>query len=74
MLTILLPDMQQKEKKIPAKLLCIEELIIYLTKLNDNIMVYVTKIYRNPENGTKIYEMSNGISYTKNANGEWFII
>ena len=74
MLTMLLADKKKEEKKLPAKLLCIAELIIYLTKLNDNVMVYVTKIYRDSENGTKIYVMSNGISYTKNANGEWFIV
>jgi hypothetical protein len=71
---MLLPAITERGKKIPEKLLCIEELIVYLTKRNDNIMVYVKKIYRNDENGNKIYEMSNGISYTKNVNGEWYIV
>jgi hypothetical protein len=69
-----LPVKERKRKKIPEKLLCIEELMIYLTKLNDSVMVYVKKIYFDTENGTKIYEMSNGISYTKDNNGEWYIM
>jgi hypothetical protein len=74
MLTMLLHDKKERGKRIPEKLLRIEELMIYLTKRNDSIMVYVKKIYINPENGSKIYEMSNGISYTKNADGEWFVV
>jgi hypothetical protein len=54
MLTMLLPAKQEQRKKIPERLLCIEELIIYLTKLNDNVMVYVKEIYKDAENGTKI--------------------
>ena len=69
-----LPFKEKKGKKIPEKLLCIEELMIYLTKLNDSIMVYVKKIYFDPDTGIKVYEMSNGISYTKDKNGEWYTI
>ena len=53
MLTMLLPVKNEEEKKIPEKLLCIEELIIYLTKQNDNIMVYVTKIYKDTKMALK---------------------
>ena len=74
MLTMFLPVKERQGKKIPEKLLRIEELMIYLTKRNDSIMVYVKKIYLDPESGIKIYEMSNGISYTKDKNGEWYII
>ena len=74
MLTMLLHDKKERRKRIPEKLLRIEELMIYLTKRNDSIMVYVKRIYTDSENGSKIYEMSNGISYTKDANGEWFIV
>ncbi len=61
-------------KTIPENLPRIEQLMIYLTKRNDSIMVYVKKIYTDSENGNKIYEMSNGLSYTRNADGEWFVI
>ena len=74
MLTMFLPVNEKQGKKIPEKLLRIEELMIYLTKLNDSIMVYVKKIYLDPETGNKVFEMSNGISYTKDKNGEWYII
>lgn len=57
-------------EKIPG----VEELVVYLTKLNDNIMVYVKKIYADTKDGIKIYEMSNGISYKKNEGDETWII
>ena len=58
---------------LPEKLISINELIAYLTKLNDNVMVYVKKIYISNEDGIKIYEMSNGLTY-KNADGSWVIL
>ncbi len=61
-------------KKTPSNLITIEELLIHLSKLNNSIMVYVKEIYTNAINGSKIYKMSNGISYTKNKNKEWVII
>ncbi len=59
--------------KIPSGLITIEELLIHLSKLNNSIMVYVKEIYTNTISGSKIYKMSNGISYTKNKNKEWVI-
>ena len=55
---------------LPETLISIHELIIYLTKLNDSVMVYVKKIYTSEDDANKIYEMSNGISY-KNSDGNW---
>lgn len=65
------------EKKInylPEDILSVQEVIVHLTKLNDNIMVYVRKIYIDAKAGFKIYEMSNGLSCTKNEKGRWFIV
>jgi len=61
-------------KRIPSDLTTIEELLIHLSKLNNSIMVYVKEIYINTINGSKIYKMSNGKSYTKNKNREWIIV
>ncbi len=59
---------------LPENILSIQEVIVHLTKLNDNVMVYVKKIYTDTKAGSKIYEMSNGLSCTKNEDGKWFII
>jgi hypothetical protein len=69
----LLPYKKEELNFLPEKLISIHELIIYLTKLNNSVMVYVKRIYINEEDNDKIYEMSNGISY-KNSDGNWIIL
>ena len=63
-----------EEKRLREVLPTIHELIFYLTKLNDSIMVYVKKIYKDPHDGARIYEMSNGLSYTQDGEGRWWIL
>lgn len=46
-------------------------LINYLTKENNGIRVYEKR--RFTREGTEIYEMSNGLSYSKDPNGKWQI-
>ena len=58
---------------LPQNLFSVYELISYLTAMNDNIMVYVKKIYTNYKNNKEVYEMSNGLSYSKDSNGKWQI-
>jgi len=71
----LLSFIKEEEKNcLPVRLSCVEELISYLTKLNNNIMVYVKEIYADDEDGNKIYEMSNGLSYKKHGEGKWFVV
>lgn len=60
--------------KIPSNLLTIEDLLLYLCKRNNIIMVYVKEIYTSAVNGHKIYAMSNGLSYTKNEEEKWEIL
>jgi hypothetical protein len=69
----MLTNKDKTATKIPSDLMTIEELLIHLSKLNNSIMVYVKEIYTNAINGTKVYKMSNGISYTKNKYKEWII-
>lgn len=47
----------------------VSSLINYLTKENNGIRVYEKKKFT--RNGVEIYEMSNGLSYSKDANGKW---
>ncbi|MBS1918183.1 MAG: hypothetical protein JST87_18080 [Bacteroidetes bacterium] len=45
-------------------------LIVYLTRENNGIRVYEIKQSLNKE-GKEIHVMSNGLSYTKDADGRW---
>ena len=49
----------------------ITALINYLTRENNGIRVYEKR--KLVKNGIEIYEMSNGLSYSKDANGKWQI-
>jgi len=71
---MLLLSLEKEEKYFPEDVVCIEEVINYLTKLNDNIMVYVKKIYTDSKCGAKIFEMSNGLSCRKNEEGKWIFV
>jgi hypothetical protein len=46
-------------------------LINYLTRENNGIRVYEKRM--TIKNGIEVYEMSNGLSYSKDANGKWQI-
>ena len=46
-------------------------LINYLTKENNGIRVYEKR--RSIKDGKEIYEMSNGLSYSKDVDGKWQI-
>ena len=46
-------------------------LIIYLTRENNGIRVYEKRMVI--KNGIEVYEMSNGLSYSKDTNGKWQI-
>ena len=46
-------------------------LINYLTRENNGIRVYEKRKF--VKNGLELYEMSNGLSYSKDANGKWQI-
>jgi hypothetical protein len=47
-------------------------LIMFLTRDNNGIRVYELKSY--VDQGREIHAMSNGMSYTKNAQGRWQIL
>jgi hypothetical protein len=50
----------------------LQALIHFLTRENNGIRVYEKS--KRIEDGREIYLMSNGLSYTKDANGKWCII
>jgi hypothetical protein len=47
----------------------ISALINYLTRENNGIRVYEKR--KLIKNGVEIHEMSNGLSYSKDADGKW---
>jgi hypothetical protein len=46
-------------------------LINYLTRENNGIRVYEKRKFI--KNGAEVFEMSNGLSYSKDKNGKWQI-
>jgi len=51
----------------------ITALTVYLTRENNNIRVYEKKRFTDVKTNREIFEMSNGLSYTK-ENDRWIII
>jgi len=49
----------------------VSALINYLTRENNGIRVYEKR--KLTKNDVEIFEMSNGLSYSKDANGKWQI-
>ena len=48
-------------------------LIVFLTRENNGIRVYEKKQYNDPKTGKEVYEMSNGLTYTKDNDGRWMV-
>ncbi len=44
----------------------------FLTRENNGIRVYEKKMFN--KNGKDVYEMSNGLQYSKDSNGKWEIV
>ena len=51
----------------------VQALTLFLTRENGGIRVYEQKNFTN-EKGATVHVMSNGLSYSKNEKGEWFIV
>ncbi|MGZ8517046.1 MAG: hypothetical protein ACXWWD_06840 [Chitinophagaceae bacterium] len=52
----------------------INALIVYLTRENNGIRVYEKKTAIDRKTGKEMYEMSNGMFYTKDDDGRWTIV
>ena len=50
----------------------IPALINFLTRENNGVRVYEKRRYT--EEGREIYVMSNGLSYSRDANGRWQVV
>ena len=47
-------------------------LVVYLTRENNGVRVYEIRNFT--RDGKEVHEMSNGLSYGKDADGKWQII
>ena len=49
-------------------------LVVYLTRENNGIRVYEKKNFIDPKTNKEVHEMSNGLSYAKDADSKWYVI
>ncbi|RYZ21481.1 MAG: hypothetical protein EOO16_12780 [Chitinophagaceae bacterium] len=49
-------------------------LVVYLTRENNGIRVYEIRADIDKKTGREVHQMSNGLSYAKDANGRWEIV
>lgn len=49
-------------------------LIYYLTQENNGIRVYEKKMVLDSSSGRGVHVMSNGLSYSKDEKGKWYVI
>jgi hypothetical protein len=49
-------------------------LIVYLTRENNGVRVYQQKMTVDAKTGKEVHVMSNGLSYSKDHEGKWFVV
>ncbi|MBN8859585.1 MAG: hypothetical protein J0H29_14410 [Sphingobacteriales bacterium] len=49
-------------------------LLVYLTRENNGVRIYEKRNYLSEKNGRPVYEMSNGLSYSKDDKGQWYVV
>lgn len=57
--------------EIPATL---SALIVYLTRENNGVRVYEQNQFVSSKTNRLVYEMSNGLSYSLDDQGKWFVV
>jgi hypothetical protein len=48
-------------------------LVNYLTRENNGIRVYEKRTFADPKTAKEVHEMSNGLSYSIDQDGRWYI-
>ena len=49
-------------------------LLVYLTRENNGVRIYEKRNYLSEKNGRPVYELSNGLSYSKDDKGQWYVV
>ena len=52
----------------------INALIVYLTRENNGVRVYEQKVIIDKKSGKEVHVMSNGLSYSKDDEGKWYVV
>jgi len=65
---------ESEEQWLHEVLPTLPALIMYLTRENNGVRVYEQKRLIEPKNGNEVYVMSNGLSYSKDEHGKWFVM
>ncbi|MEO6000763.1 MAG: hypothetical protein ABIN89_28200 [Chitinophagaceae bacterium] len=52
----------------------INALVVYLSRENNNIRVYEQKSFVDPQTKQEVHVMSNGLSYSKDNSGKWYVV
>ncbi len=65
---------ESEEQWLHEVLPTLPALIMYLTRENNGVRVYEQKRLIEPKSGNEVYAMSNGLSYSKDEHGKWFVM
>ena len=65
---------EQEEQWLHDVAPTLQALIVYLSRENNNIRVYEKKSFLSIIDNKEMHEMSNGLTYTKDNNGIWYVI
>ena len=49
-------------------------LVVYLTRENNGVRVYEKRVFMDKITGKEMHEMSNGLTYSKDESGKWYIV
>jgi hypothetical protein len=49
-------------------------LVVYLTRENNGVRVYEKRAFMDKKTGKEMHEMSNGLTYSKDEGGKWYIV
>ena len=52
----------------------LQALIVYLSRENNNIRVYEKRNFINAKDNNELYEMSNGLTYSTDTAGKWYVV
>ncbi len=65
---------ESEEQWLHEVLPTLPALIMYLTRENNGVRVYEQKRQIDSKSGNDVYVMSNGLSYSKDEQGKWFVM
>lgn len=65
---------EQDEQWLHEVLPTINALMFHLTRESNGVRIYERKSYVDAKLNKVVYVMSNGVSYSKDAEGRWYIV